>query len=411
MGWVEGQYAMRSVRRNARRTLLTIVGIGVGCTLALFMESLNRGRDELFARAGAESGSGHLRVVPEAWQARREPRLRLADWQADLTAARSLAGLVVATPRARAQVLLAMGTRVVPLEMVGVAPEMEPRAFRFVRHLPAGRYLAPGDRGGVVIGRVVADRLSVDVGDEILASTVGRAGRIESAMFRVIGIAATGSEEIDAGICHVSLADLAALTGFPGAGEVTLLLYDWRRAGAARAELAARVAPGDRVLTWDQISPEFKGHMEQDKAASRLVSGIILLIVFLGVASAQLAAVLERRREFAVLAALGMNAGRMVRLVLQEGLALGVGGAALGFALGLPILWRFSRTGIDLRNWMGGSSTFQGVIFEPIIYGDLGSWVVPYVLAVAVGATLLASLYPAWFAARTDPAAALRVAQ
>ena len=45
------------------------------------------------------------------------------------------------------------------------------------------------------------------------------------------------------------------------------------------------------------------------------------------------------------------------------------------------------------------------------MYGDLGLWIVPYVLVVAIGATVLASIYPAWFAARTDPATALRTAQ
>ena len=108
---------------------------------------------------GAEAGTGHLRIVPDRWQERRDPRLRLADWRADLEAARALPGVSVATPRARAEVLLAMGTRVVPVEMVGVAPETEPRAFRFVRKLAAGRYLAPGEHGTVVIGRAVADRL------------------------------------------------------------------------------------------------------------------------------------------------------------------------------------------------------------------------------------------------------------
>ena len=54
-------YAFRSLRRNARRTVLSVVGIGVGCALALFMESLNRGRDELFARMGAYAGAGHVR--------------------------------------------------------------------------------------------------------------------------------------------------------------------------------------------------------------------------------------------------------------------------------------------------------------------------------------------------------------
>ena len=62
-----------------------------------------------------------------------------------------------------------------------------------------------------------------------------------------------------------------------------------------------------------EISPEFKGHLEQDNAVSRLVSAIILLIVVLGVASAQLAAVLERRREFAVLSALGMRSRTLSR--------------------------------------------------------------------------------------------------
>ena len=58
------RYALRSLRRNARRTALSVVGIGIGCALALFMESLNRGRDELFARMGAYGGAGHVRIVP-----------------------------------------------------------------------------------------------------------------------------------------------------------------------------------------------------------------------------------------------------------------------------------------------------------------------------------------------------------
>ncbi len=411
MAWVAGKYALRSVSRNARRTVLSIVGIGIGCALALFMESLNRGRDELFARVGAESGAGHLRVVPAGWRERRDPRLRLAGVGADLAAARALPGAVVVTPRARAQALLAMGTHVVPVEVVGVDPETEPRAYRFVRNVVKGRYLLPGERGAAVVGLAVAERLFSEVGDEILVTAVGKGGSIESAMLRIVGVVSTGSEEIDAGICQVALEDVESLTGLAGGGEVTLILRDWRAAEAARDLLVSRVARGDEVMTWGELSPEFKGHMEQDKAASRFVSAVILLIVFLGVASAQLAAVLERRREFAVLSALGMSTGRMVRLVLQEALTLGLAGAATGLAIGLPVLWRFSRAGLDFRRWMGASYTFEGVIVEPIIYGDLGAWAVLYALAVAIGATVVASLYPAWFAARTDPAVALRVAQ
>ncbi len=412
MAFVAGKYALRSVGRNVRRTALSVVGIAIGIVLALFIESLNRGREELFARAAAYSGSGHLRVVPRGWLLRRDPRLRLAGFEPDLAAARELPGVAVVAARARAQVLLAMGTHVVPVEAVGVDPQAEPRAYRFVRNVVAGRWLRPDDEpGAAVVGQAVADRLEAELGDELLATAVGQGGRIESGMLRIVGIVRTGSEDVDASICQVTLAELERLTGLLGAGEVTVILADHRTAPAARTALAARIAPGDEVLSFEDLAPEFKGHLEQDNATNRFVNAIILLIVILGVASAQLAAVLERRREFAVLSALGMRGVRMVRLVLLEALALGLMGAALGMALGLPLLWLFATRGLDLSRLMGSTWSFQGILIEPVIYGDLGPWILPYVLVVALGATALASLYPAWFAARTDPAVALRVAQ
>jgi ABC-type lipoprotein release transport system permease subunit len=359
---------------------------------------------------GAYAGAGHVRIVPAAWRERRDPRLRLSNWQADVDGVRQISGVTAMTVRSRAQALLAMGTHVVPAEIVGVDPHTEPSTYRFVQTISRGRYLQATDTGAVVIGQAIADRLVADVDDEILATAVGKTGDIESMLLRIVGIVRTGSDEIDATICQVVLADVERLTGLAGIGEVTLILDDWERVDAVRAALSAVVGGSDEVLTWGEISPEFKGHLEQDSAVSRLVSGIILLIVMLGVASAQLAAVLERRREFAVLSALGMHSRTIVAVLLQEALAIGLASAALGLALGLPFVWRLAKSGIDLSRYMGPTYTFQGVIIEPVIYGDIGSWTAWYVVSVAVVVTVIASLYPAWFAARTDPANALRVA-
>jgi ABC-type lipoprotein release transport system permease subunit len=411
MAFVGTRYALRSVGRNLRRSLLSIVGIAIGCMLALVMESLNRGRGELFARAGSASGIGHVRVVPAGWRERREPRLRLADWRADTRAAQALPGVATVTARVRAQVLLALGSHVVPVELVGVQPEIEPRTFRYVQTITRGRYLRAGDAGTLVVGQAVADRLTADLDDEIVATTVGPGGDIQSALFRLVGIVTTGTDDSDAAVCQVSLADLERLSGFPGAGEVSIVLKDYRDIERTRGLLAARVAAGDDVMTLSEMAPDIEGHFKQDAVFTRLISGIILLIVLLGVASAQLAAVLERRREFAVLAALGMSGPRMIRLIVQEALMLGAGGALVAIAAGVPLVWKLANTGIDFRKYMGANYSFQGVLFDPIIYGDFGWWIVTYVFVVAMGATIAASLYPAWYAARTDPAVALRVAQ
>lgn len=411
MSLVGTRYAARSVGRNLRRTALSIVGIAIGCVLALFMESLNRGRGELFARAGSASGVGHLRVVPADWRGRRDTRLRLADWRADLAAAESMPGVAAVTARVRAQVLLAVGTHVVPVEMTGVQAAIEPRMFRYVRTVQQGRYLRSGETGALVVGRAIADRLSADVDDEIVATTVGPGGDIESALFRLVGIVSTGTDDSDMAVCQVALEDLARLSGFAGAGEVSIVLADYRETARVRALLAGRVTRGDAVMTLSELAPDVEGHFNQDTAVSRFVSGIILLIVLLGVASAQLAAVLERRREFAVLSALGMSGRRMVGLIVQEALMLGGGGAVLALAAGVPLVWQLSRVGLDFSGYVGGSYAFQGVLFDPIVYGDFGWWILVYVGIVSMGATTMASLYPAWYAARTDPAVALRVAQ
>ncbi|MFN8058123.1 MAG: FtsX-like permease family protein [Vicinamibacterales bacterium] len=411
MAWVASTYAARSIVRNTRRTILAVVGIAVGCTLAVVMESINRGRDELFARMGAYGGAGHLRIVPAGWRERRDVRFRLAAEEADVRAALTLPGVRAVTTRARAQVLLAMGTRVVPVEMTGVDPAREPATFKFVQNMARGEYLAAESSGAIVVGQAVAQRLRADLDDEIVATAVGRDGDIASTMFRIRGIVTTGSQDVDATICQVALPDLGRLTGLAGAGEVTLVLADWRETDVARDALARQLESSDEVMTWGEINPELQGHMKQDAASSRFVSVVLVLIVLLGVASAQLAAVLERRREFAVLAALGMSTGRLVRLVLQEAVTLGLTGAVMGLLVATPLVWRLARSGLDLRPYMGASYTFQGAILEPVIYGDMGSWIVPYALTVGVGATVVASLYPAWFAARTDPAVALRVAQ
>jgi ABC-type lipoprotein release transport system permease subunit len=411
MPLIATRYAVRSVSRNLRRTALSVVGVAIGCVLALFMESLNRGRGELFSRVGATSGVGHLRVVPAGWRARRDVRLRLTDGTADAAAARALPGVAVAVARTRAQVLLAVGTHVVPVEMVGVEPDGEPRTFRYVQRVGEGRYLRPGETGTLVVGKTIADRLSAGVDDDVVATAVGPGGDIQSALFRIVGIVSTGSDDADGSVCQVPIADVERLTGLPGAGEVSIVLDDYRGIDAARAALAPAVARGDDVVTMAELAPDIEGHFRQDAASTRFVSGIILLIVLLGVASAQLAAVLERRKEFAVLSALGMSGGRLVRLVIQEAVMLGAAGGLLALAFGVPLVRRLAHVGLDFSRYLGGGYSFQGVLFDPVIFGDFGFWIVPYVFVVSIGATVLASLYPAWHAMRTDPAAILRVAQ
>ena len=401
------KFAVRTLGRNVRRTLLSVVGIGIGVAIAVFMTAFMRGSTQMRVRAIAESGFGHVKVVPADWEKSRDSDLRLTDWEAELAAVRTTRGVKTAAPHARSTALLGFGTRVAGVEMLGVDPAAETETSRLARAVDEGRYLRDGDRDVAVVGRTITDRLEVELDDDLLLTVVGKGGEMEYAMLRIVGIIETGSRDMDASICHVMLEDVERLTGREGAGEISVTLDDPLRMDATVSRLRTVVSPEDDVLTWMVVVPAQGGDYQSDKGFMNILAGTVLVVVILGIAGAQLTAVLERRREFAVLIALGMKASQVVRLILLEAVVMAVMGAAVGLLLAWFPLHQTATKGIDFSTMMGGDLAMSGVLFDPIMYSVPGLWVLPYALVIAFVSTLIAAIYPAVFALRTDPTSAL----
>lgn len=412
IGSVSGRYAWRSLRRNLRRTLLSIFGVAFGVGVGLVAIAFIRGQESMIADAAAGGGMGHLRVAPAGWNERRADEMRLTEWRAVLDRARATEGVTVATPRATVGGLLGLGTRSAHVRLTGVDARTEPRALRYVREVGEGRYLRPGERSAIVLGRAAADRLGAELDDELVVTVVDRDGEMQSALLVVVGIVRTGSQAIDAALAHVALEDVEQLSRREGAAEVTILLRDAREIEATRAALAADVPAQNEVLTWLDVAPELSANLRNRRAFMMMAIAIVLFVVLLGVASAQLTGVLERRKEFAVLAALGTRTVQLVRVVVTEGLILGLAGGLGALAWAAPLLHEWSTEGLDMASVMRSRDegfTFGGVLIDPVFHPDFGAWAVAAAFALSLVATIVASLYPAWYASRTDPASALRV--
>ena len=409
---ISTRYAMCSLRRHLRRTILAILGIGLGSAVCLFMIAFVRGEGKMMLKAAAESGAGHLRIVPAAWPETRENDLRLSHWQRIDQTLKATEGITVVTPHARTEGLLAFGTRVAGVEIVGVDPRTEQATNRLVRNVAEGQYLRPDAPGTTVIGRALAERLDVERDDPVMVTVADTDGQMSSAMLRIVGIVETGSRDLDGIICHVNLQDVESLTGRVGAADLTALVDNPKYLARHVRGLQNRLPDDYAVVTWKEIMPELASGTEVDETWTRLTVGLVMIVVFLGIMSAQLAAVLERRREFAVLSALGMRSGRLMRVMLAEGVILGLLGSVLGLVFGLPAAHYVATHGIDFTKMYGTTDlSVSNVLFDPVYKGDFGWWLIPLAFELALSATILSSLYPAWFAIRTDPAAALRVEQ
>jgi len=407
---VSTKYALRSLSRYKRRTILSTVGIGLGCGVCMFLISFVRGESEMMKRAAAESGTGHLLIVPKGWADIRSDDMRLDDWQEILEQVRGMDEVAAATPRAQTDALLAFGTRLTGVQMSGVDPDTEQATNRLVRNITEGQYLTKGELGTTVVGQALCDRLNVELDDDLMVTVSGKDGEMLGAMLRIVGIVSTGSKMIDSTICHVNMEDVEKLTGYKGAANIAVLLRDADLTHPLAHELPASLPANSAVLTWEEMIPELASGVEVDKTWSRIIIGLVTLVVFLGIASAQLAAVLERRKEFAVLSALGMKGGALTRIMILEGVFLGGVGGCLGVMIGVPVTYFISTVGIDFRWFVKGFDlSISNILVDPIIYGDFGWWLLPLAFGLSMTSTVLSSLYPAWYAAKTDPAAALRV--
>jgi|GEM_PF-419979 ABC-type lipoprotein release transport system permease subunit len=405
---VTTRYAVRNLTRNYRRTLLSVAGITIGCSIALINIGMAKGKTEMYIRNVAEGGIGHVRVVPGNWPVSHDPGLRLYEWQKTLDKLREDTGVVVATPRVRIQGMLAVGTRVSGVMITGVDPVAEPKALRYVRTLESGRYLKPEDSRAMVIGKSIAERLRIGIGDAVVVTVVDHTGAAKSDMFDIIGIVNLGSRQLDSLICQVTLWDVDELSGSPGVGEIAVILKNPGDADRFRDRIKAWLPSGDTALTWAQITPQSEVAVRINYLFSQIFTLILILVALLGVASSQLTAVLERKRELAMLSALGMGRIAIFRLVFSEALTLGTISWLATVALAGPITYYFARVGIRILD-AGQSMSALGTVVDPIMHGDFGIWFFVYAAILSYLATVVASIYPAWYAVRLEPAETLRM--
>jgi len=236
-------------------------------------------------------------------------------------------------------------------------------------------------RRQVIVGRMAADKMGLEVGDIL---------RMLDTNFRVVGIYETGLAFEDAGVV-IGLREVQALTGKLRQVQFYLIsLRDPGQAEAVKDELAAVFPEIDFSLT-----SELDQAMSDFRVLQEMVDQISFLAVFIGAVgmlNTMLMSVLERTREIGVLRSLGWRRRRVLGMILQESLVLGVVGGVCGIPLGL-----------GLGGLIGSAGIWGGAI-EPAYTPQLFA----QALVVAGVAGVVGGLYPAWRATRLSPVEALR---
>lgn len=398
--------AVRSIVRNPRRTTLTIAASAFGLAAFVFLLSFVGGYLAQLVDNSTGYITGHLQIQHPDFRKQFDPALSLGDSDALLAQLRQRPEVAAAAPRTQAQVLVSSPTTTRNVMLLGIEPLAERDVTFIDRAIVEGRALGPADDRDIVIGRKLAERLNVRLGEKIVVMAQAADGSLASAAYRIGGIFATESEAFDNAIGYVTLEAAQRLLVMDNrVSAIAVKLKDRDTVDAFSAGLQQQF-PRYRVLAWSEILPEVGQMIGYIRVMARIIVGIVFIVVALGVMNTLLMSVMERTREFGIMLAMGTSPGAITRLVLYESLVLAVIGVLAGLLVGGALVIWLGVTGIDLTQYTRGLATIPGM--TSVIYPRLGVGAVVSPVLVLLGVSLVAAVYPAWRAARLDPVLAIR---
>ena len=402
----------RNLGRNPRRTVLTAGGLAVGYFTVVFMVGWTGGLSEELIENATSLVSGQIEIhdgdyLPDKSLYDTIGGRRGADVEKLLDVVDADPAVKASAPRVYAGGLISSGESTSAVVLLGVSVEREPSVSRFLSTLERGRAPLPGTHE-LAVGAQMARQLEVDVGDEIVLVAPGADGSIANGLYTLAGTFRTGLAEIDNGFAAMPIRALQDFIVFPETRvhEIAVAAKSPTEAEATALRLEAALAEfteGIDAAPWTELHPVVVDYVGMTDRMNWIILAIVFTVAVFGVANTMLMATFERKREFAVMLAMGATPRAVAGTVITESLAIGMVSLAVGAAVTYPLMvwW---HTAPPSLGWLYGNTTLGGVLITPslrIAY-DVSSWL--WTTIVLLATTLLAAAYPAVKAARISPA-------
>ncbi|MBV8144872.1 MAG: lipoprotein-releasing ABC transporter permease subunit [Gammaproteobacteria bacterium] len=412
--WLIGTRYLRSTHRRGFVSfvaLMSVCGLMLGvATLIVVLSVMNGFERELRNRILAVTSHATIAGLDGT----------LPEWQAVQAAVRGQPGVQAAVPYIESQAMFAHGPAMAGAQVRGVLPQEERAATGLAQHLLSGRLedLIPGSYG-IILGSALAHELRAGVGDSVVliapegtATPTGVVPRMRR--FRVVGLFSSGMYEFDRGLALTSLEDAARLfRASAGVSGLRLAFTEPLRAPLLVRQLARQVSqqlgiPGFYVTDWTQDHANFFRSIEMTKSMLFVILLMLVAVAAFNIVATLVMIVKEKQTDIAILRTLGAAPRNVLLTFGVQGVLIGLAGTLAGAALGTVLADNLETLVAGLERLVGTQFLDARVYYM----SDLPAYVelvdVLKVCTVALLLCVLATIYPAWRAARTAPAEALR---
>jgi ABC-type lipoprotein release transport system permease subunit len=399
--------AWRNIWRHRRRTVIIVLAMGLTLGLMMFYDGLIDGFNNAIAGNAVRVLGGNIQVHADGYREKVDsnPLLPLSDDTAVVEAALAQPEVVAAARRIQTGGLISNREGAFPMTIIGIEPDAEAPVSLIAEHIADGRYVEAADEDSILIGKGLADALSIKVGDRVtmVGSDIHKQNRQRT--MTVIGIYDVGIPSIEKGTAYISLGEAQNL--FNLHGQSTEVQITLNKVGPEQKVVSALALalPGYEVESWDKNYPELANAVNGKTAVMDIFSVIIVVIAGIGILNLLLMAIYERTREIGLLGAMGLKPYQIATTFLLEGALIGVVGVFAGIAMGLAINGSMMQVGMDYSQFAGVADYMAFISGK--VYPSLGVDKLPWRATVELIVAVLAALIPAVIASRREPSEAL----
>ncbi|MHB8257009.1 MAG: lipoprotein-releasing ABC transporter permease subunit [Acidiferrobacterales bacterium] len=339
----------------------------------------------------------------------------LHHWRTVADAVKGMHGVTGLAPYVQGQGMLTHGRDSSGVVVRGILPADEPRVTDIGGKIVAGSLdaLRPGGFG-IVLGRELAWKLGVDVGSHV--TLIAPEGEVTPAgllprlrRFTVVGIFDVGMYEYDTGLAFIQLDDAAKLYLMPhGISGLRIKLADIYRAPALARLMARKLGPDYRVRDWTQEHANFFRALRMEKTVMFVILLLIVAVAAFNIVSTLVMVVTDKEAEIAILRTLGASPASIMGIFMIQGSVIGVIGTLIGAIGGVTLALNVVTIVPFLQRVFHTTFLSSSVYYISQLPSHLKWSDVITITSVSLAMGFLATIYPAWRAAQTQPAEALR---
>jgi len=400
---------VRAKRRNhfiSFISLISMLGMALGVMALIVVLSVMNGFQKEI-RERMLGATPHLEVVADGG--------RLFDWQPVLQTVSQQPQIAAAAPYIQGQGMLSFGQSVQGVMVRGILPKQESRITALTEKMKSGALndLHAGEFG-IVIGKDLARALGVKLDDKILL--IAPQGQITPAgmlprlkQFRVAGIFEIGMAPYDSSLALIHLGDAQKLLQLGDAVTgISARLNDVEQAPLASLELQALLPAGLYASDWTQQNSNYFRAVQMEKRMMFIILSLIVAVAAFNIVSTLVMAVTDKQADIAILRTLGAAPRSIMRIFMVQGVIIGLIGTLLGVTGGMLLASNIGAVIGFIEHLFGIQFLAKDVYYISDFPSDLRYGEVALVGSIAFLTSLLATLYPSWRAAQTQPAEALR---